>query len=198
MQVNIRFVNFPKPGGKFGNLVLDNGQQIWVPPALLNSFRAGMSCEIGTKEQTWGADGPNPKQVIVATTGPQGGAQQGYGGQRTYNANQDYGRANTYQRPNTGFQPRVYQGAGGAVPPTGNPNVGQDQGKHIFVTGVVGRAMGSGKFTASEIAVLTQAAAQAYEIMNKPPVDQRQMPQEPPPPPDGDPGPGPDDFPGGP
>ena len=184
MHVNIKFVNFPQPGKKFGRLQLDNGMTIWVPPNLLDSFRAGMSCEIGTKEQLWG-----DKPVVVATTGP----QQGYGGQQGSASSQGYnqGQSNTrtYQRPNTGFQPRVIQGGGGRPEP---------DARMIFVTGIVGRAMGSGKFSASEIAVLTQAAMQAYDLSQKPPVDQRQMPQEPPPPDQGDPGPGPDDFPGGP
>ena len=150
---NIKYINDPKPGGKYGSIKTAQGITIMVPPDLLPGFRVGMSCEISTKQQTWGTGTPDERLVTIATSGPTGpvqaqGVQAGYQG-----ANQ--GPANP--RPNTGFQPRVVQGGG-------RPGEAQpDQARHIFITGVVGRAMGSGKFTASEIPVLTQAAGEAYD-----------------------------------
>lgn len=50
-------------------------------------------------------------------------------------------------------------GSGGSAPA---PKV-QSQAEEIFVTGVVGRAMGSGKFGAGDILSLTTQAAAAYQ-----------------------------------
>ena len=68
---------------------------------------------------------------------------------------------------------------------------GTDQARHIYVTGIVGRAMGSGKFTASEIAVLTSEANRAFDLIGKPKPMQNTFPSDPLPPSmdDGDPGP---------
>jgi len=173
MQVSIQHVTFPQPGRKYGKLQLTDGQTIWVPPDLLNMFRGGMTVEIATKQQTWG-QGADARTVTIATTGPmqgQGGGQQGGSyGQSPQTQGGSYGG----QRPNTGFQPRLIQGGGQRDP---------GEARMIFVTGVVGRAMGSGKFTASEIAILAQAASQAYELVTRPsppPAQSVGMPEEPP------------------
>jgi len=175
----IKYVNFPKPGGKYGRLVDANGQTIWCPPDLLGMFRAGMTVDIGTKQQTWG-QGETAREVTIATSGPQGvlpGVQQGHAYGSGPQARTAYAPP---VRSNTGFQPRVVQGGGGAP---------DKDAKMIFVTGVVGRAMGSGKFTASEIGVLAQEAARSYELLHKPvappalaplPVDDSGLPEEPP------------------
>ena len=162
MLVNIKFVNFPRPGGKYGNLKTVEGGTIMVPPDLLGLFRSGMSCEIGTKEQTWGQGTQDERLVTVATTGPLGGQNQpvqGAYGQARPGASS--GSAPPYRR-NTGFQPRVVQGGGGQL------GKSPDQERMIFITGVVGRAMGSGKFTASEVPVLVQAAAEAFDRLTSP------------------------------
>jgi len=167
MQVNVKYVNFPKPGGKYGSIKLADGQMIMVPPDLLGQFRAGMVCEISTKQQTWGTGTPEARLVTIATTGPmqpQNQAAQSYGGQVGY---QGQPGPNPSYRPNTGFQPRVVQGTGQGGP-VGGPRPA-DQDRFIFVTGVVGRAMGSGKFTASEIMVLTVEANAAFERLKNPP-----------------------------
>lgn len=164
MQINIKFVNFPRPGGsgKYGSIVGQDGTKIMVPADMLGMFRQGMAVDVPTKEQTWGET-----PVIVATGGPGGGSTgavqgQGYSPSVHGTPNRDSG-----QRANTGFTPRVYQGGGG-VPAGGN--LGADQGRQIFVTGTVGRAMGSGKFAASELPVLTQAACEAYDkVLSAPP-----------------------------
>lgn len=48
---------------------------------------------------------------------------------------------------------------GGSIHPSAINHTGRD----IFVTGVVGRAMGSGKFEFGDILMLTDAAKEAYE-----------------------------------
>lgn len=194
MQVSIQNVTFPQPGRKYGKLQLTDGQTIWVPPELLGMFRGGMVAEIATKQQTWG-QGADARTVMIATTGPM---QPGMGqntGQVSGAYPQPYPAAQPqqgYQRPTTGFQPRVYEGGGQRG---GAPRSDADA-KMIFVTGVVGRAMGSGKFSASEIAVLAQEACRVFDLMTRPsPPPQaalqgaNQWPEEPPAPEAGDPGP---------
>ena len=44
------------------------------------------------------------------------------------------------------------------------------QSRHIFVTGVVGRAMGSGKFAASDMVELTENAMKAWSVLSAPEV----------------------------
>jgi len=158
MMVNVRYVNAPQnPNGKYGNLKLGDGSTIMVPVDMLGMFQPG-NYEIGTKYQTWGQGTDQERQVVIATTGPGGqpGGLQHRGG---YQGNQQGGG---FQRPRQGFQPRVYQGGrtGGSQ---GYQGGGDKDPRQIFITGVVGRAMGSGKFAASEIAVLTQAAARSYD-----------------------------------
>ena len=66
----------------------------------------------------------------------------------------------TNLRPHgTGHQAGAGRPAGAAQsrPPNGNPDA-----EAIFVTGIVGRSMGSGKFDATDIKLLTLAAAEAY------------------------------------
>jgi len=163
MQISIKYVNFPRPGGKYGTLKTEAGETIMVPPNLLGLFRAGQVVEIGTKDQTWGQGTDQERLVTIATTGPmqgptgvvQGqGVQSGYGGPVQ---GQPSGRANT------GFQPRVVEGGRGKDQWT------PEQTRWNFIMGIAGRAMGSGKFTASEIRVLTQEAAAAYDAISKPP-----------------------------
>jgi hypothetical protein len=67
MMVNIKYVNFPKPGGKYGSIKLVDGQSIMVPPDLLGGFRAGMVCEVSTKQQTWGQGTEQERLVTIAT-----------------------------------------------------------------------------------------------------------------------------------
>jgi hypothetical protein len=162
MQISIKYVNFPRPGGKYGNIKAVDGSTVMIPPDLLGLFRAGQTVEIGTKTQTWGQGTAEERVVTVATTGPLDartgpvqaqGVQPGYGGPV---------QGQPSQRPNTSLlRPRVIQGGPVGVSQT-------DQARHIFVTGCVGRALGSGKFAASEIRVLTQAANEAYDLIGKP------------------------------
>ncbi|HYW90050.1 MAG TPA: hypothetical protein VFB50_19915 [Chloroflexota bacterium] len=181
MHIDVRYVNFPKPGAKYGSLRLQDGSYLMCPPDLLGYFRAGSSYDIATKQQTWG-QGQDARTVVIVAAPPNQPVQ----GQHNGGAYGGVVNQNEAQRPNTGFQPRVVQG--GRSPSYGQPASGQD--RHIFVTGVVGRAMGSGKFAASEIGVLTQAAADAYDrLIGAKPVVQQPVEQPPPEPEQGDPGP---------
>jgi hypothetical protein len=184
MIINVKYVNPAKPGGKWATLKTVTGELIMCPPDLLQHFRPGEVIEANTKQQTWFAGTPQEElKTIISSVPQQGhtGAVQNMGPSLGYQA---ANQALANQRPNTGFQPRVVQGGG--TPPQA------DQARHIFITGVVGRAMGSGKFTASEIPVLTQAAGEAYDRL----LDRTRPAAVAPPPADvpgfepGDPGPG--------
>lgn len=188
MQISIKYVNFPRPGGKYGTLKTEAGETIMVPPNLLGLFRAGQVVEIGTKDQTWGQGTEQERLVTIATTGPLNVNTEPVQGQGVQSGYQRPVQGQPLQRPNTGFQPRVIPGGAG---PYGNAVTGPppDQARQIFVTGVVGRAMGSGKFAASEILVLTQAANEAFERLKNPPKPAPEPAGEPPLDLLGDPGP---------
>ena len=158
MIITVRYVNFPRPGssGKYGTLKLTDGSTLMCPVDLLEYFRANQQYDVPTKDQTW-SNGP-----VTIVAGPPGGQNQAAGG---YYGNGGYPRAvsrETATRPNTGFQPRVVQGG------LGQPAKSHDQERMIFITGVVGRAMGSGKFAPSEIPVLLQAAAESFDRLVHP------------------------------
>ena len=172
MIVNIQQVNPPGPQstGKFGHLITDSGK-IFFPVDMMGEFQPGTTVDIRTKDQTWGA---TPVKVVAGR--PTVPVQ----GQRAQTGYERPGQDNRFQRPNTGFQPRVIEGGAG------------DKDRHIFVCGVVQQAMSSGKFTASEILVLTQAANDAFDLIRpKPKPMQNTFPSDPLPPgmDDGDPGP---------
>jgi len=191
MTVDVQYVNFPKPNGKYGSLRLRNGAYIQVPPGLLDRFRGGMVCEIDAEQETWGRGTPTERQVTVARSGPVGGQNS---------PSQGHVGGSPYQRPvsretpyaaRTGFQRPSYSQGG----PVGAGS-SKDE-RMIFITGVVGRAMGSGKFSAAEVPVLAQAAAAAFAQVTgagpapveDSPYQPQQGAQEPPPPEMGDPGP---------
>src|SRR5262252_5363540 len=145
MQFYVRFVNLPGPqsSGKYGSIVNPQGQKIMVPADMLPHFRAGMTCEVATKTQMWGQN-----QVLVATSPPGsfgqgGGGQQGGGGYHS-------------QQPRNGTSYGARQAPSGGFDAKSTP-------REMFIQGVVGRSMGSGKFAASEISVLTHAAAAAWD-----------------------------------
>ena len=167
MQISIKYVNFPRPGTKYGSIVGQDGFKVMVPPDLLDQFRSGQIVDINTKQQTWYRDTPQEAVVTIATGGPTGPVQ-GQGGQTGYQ--RPAGNQGGY-RPNTGFQPRVIQGG-----PTQQSD--DEKSRNIFVCGVVQQAMSSGKFTASEIRVLTQEANAAFDLIHPLPRTQTQPPPD--------------------
>jgi len=153
MQMTIQYCNDPRnPTGKYGNLKSTAGETIYVPVAMLPLFkgREGQAVDVPTKVATWG-QGAEARQVTIATAGPNGGGWQGA------------------QRGPYSQQPAQQSGTGLPTPqpqqsaPAYRPPAADKDGRAIFITGCVGRAMGSGKFTASEILVLTKAAMEAYD-----------------------------------
>jgi len=161
MIVNIKYINPPRqPGGRYGNLKLADGTTLMCPVDMLNLFRTGV-CEVNTKQQVWGQGTATENTVTVVTSGPYGSSAPSQGLQSP-------------PPPRNEFQPRVYQGGAGKAAPKSD-----EEQRNMFIMGVVGRAMSSGKFTASEIAVLTKGAAEAWDGLQAKPTPQG--PPEPPP-----------------
>jgi hypothetical protein len=170
MRFTAKFVNQPRDqvNGKFGNIKTTEDRIIMVPVGMLNHYVRGGTYDMPVEETTWGK-GDDAKPVIVAHGMPQLVGQVGpnamnvayyppppggYAGQQAQGSppggfppSDNVGRANPPPPP-----------AASPAPPRGNP-----EARSIFATGVVGRALGSGKFTASEIDVLLQGALEAYD-----------------------------------
>jgi len=166
---------------------------IMVPIAAMGQYIAGSTYDIPTESRTWGqGQDAKPVTVAVGHALPVGGIQASSQPNRPYGAGQvGYTQAyQAYQAPQQPPQPDFFPpsdhvggqtrlgglpdaaGQSGNVvhlqpgnapaapvgPPRGNP-----EARTIFATGVVGRAMGSGKFAASEMGVLLQEALAVYD-----------------------------------
>jgi hypothetical protein len=145
MQMTLAYVNDPRnPAGKYGNVKSTAGETVMVPIAMLPLFRGreGQAVDVPTKIATWG-QGTDAKQVTIATGGP--------------------GTSNVVGWQGTQRAPAPQQQAPQQPAPAYRPPAADKDARQIYITGVVGRAMGSGKFTASEILVLTKEAGDAYD-----------------------------------
>jgi len=149
MQMTVQYVNPPRDPttGKYGSIKSTAGETIWVPVRMLALYQGteGRAVDVPTKQATWG-QGDDARQVTIATGGPGPSNVVGWQGAQRAPAQQP-----TAQQPAP--QPA----------PAYRPPAADKDGRAIFITGCVGRAMGSGKFTASEILVLTKAAMEAYD-----------------------------------
>jgi hypothetical protein len=134
--MKVKYVNQPKkPDGKFGNIKMESGETFFVNVGRLNLYRTGMEIEPPSKSEKWG---DNVVQVIPANYDPTGGSA-----------------------PNT---PPPLNGSYNQTPAPPPQRTNGTLGKEgeMFVMGVVGRAMGSGKFDITDVDVLTKAAVQAW------------------------------------
>lgn len=132
--VKVKYVNQPKKeGGKYGNIKLDNEELVWVPVDQLRLFEVGREYEIVTKRQKWGNDWQEVLDKVVYGNG--GGRQQS--------------------------EPQQRQASGGSFS-GGAGQARSDQAMMIFVTGIVGRAVGSGKFGPDDVNAWTKAAIDAW------------------------------------
>ena len=140
--MKIKYVNQPKkPEGKFGNIKMETGETFFVTVGNLNRYSVGMEIEPPSKSEKWG---DNVVQVIPAHYNP------------SANANQSAAPVPTPAPPP--LNPSYAQPAPSA------PRTNGARGKEgeMFVMGVVGRAMGSGKFEVTDIDLLTKAAIAAW------------------------------------
>ena len=166
MRITVKFVNQPtKPDAKYGNIKTTDDQTIMVPIGNLNHFQRGMTCDLATEVKTWGS-GAEARPVTIAVGLPGSNQAAGYGGNQMAAATQQ-GYAQQASAPAQGG----YTHAAPYAPPTGpgpqaslgGPPRGNPEARAIFATGVVGRAMGSGKFAASEISTLLEEALRVYD-----------------------------------
>lgn len=135
IQVVPKYVNPPKkPGGKYGNIKTADNALHWVPVNHLGVFMVGQAANISTEYQQWG-----DMQASVVT-----------------NVN---GVDITGQAPNP--QGQVPRGDRPSPLPQNVP--ASDTDESIFVTGIVGRAMGSGQFGVTDIDILAKAAVAAWK-----------------------------------
>ena len=135
MQTNVEvaFVNQPKQPGWSGSIKTTDGQFFGVKEADLVRFQKGKRYDIEYVEKAKGDKIYRDFVAMAASTTPLPNIDRDY-------ANRDVGKPN-----------------GSHYAPT------DAKDKFIFVTGVVGRAMGSGKFEPADILQLTQLACASYE-----------------------------------
>ena len=160
-QVNIEYVNQPKKqGGKYGNLNVGRDREpIFVPVDELRFYQKG-AATVEYDLQTWG-----DKQVMVATR-----------------------NLTDWQAPPQGGAPAApapaYPGNQPAPPPAGHNGApaGDAKEKGMFVMGVVGRAMGSGKYQPQDIPLLVEYALEGWQVYQSGRRYQPPRGNEPPPP----------------
>lgn len=160
-HVKVKYVNHPKKeGGKYGNIKVDGDELIWVPVDQLRLFQQGQSYEIEIKRQKWGENWVDILDKII----------YGGGGRE---ANGDH-------------RPQQERAQAAPVQARNQWQTGEAQ-RDIFITGVVGRAMGSGKFGPDDLKAWTKAAVDAWfsaqVYIAKMDEDLRNDGEEPPPPP---------------
>lgn len=135
IQAVPKYVNPPKKqGGKYGSIKTTDNALHWVPVNHLGMFMVGQAANISTTLQQWG---DMQASVITHVNGVD----------------------------ITGQAPSQSGQVPHADRPSPNPsNVPQDDtAESIFVTGIVGRAMGSGAFGVDAIDLLTKTAAKAWK-----------------------------------
>lgn len=138
MQITIKYVNPPREGKKFGSIKTPDGQTYWVPGALINEFQPNTTVDVPVQDAKWGAN-----LVKVVAGSPSGDAAPAPQAQGNWN------------------QPKASVPAP-SIPATGNMD---RKDALIFVTGVVGRAMGSGQYKSGDVSDLTHEALKAWFML---------------------------------
>jgi hypothetical protein len=133
--IQVKYVNPPKPGGKMANVKDAEGNVYFFYP---DKFSAQPGETVEYEQQNWKG---KPALVIKGSLMPVA--------------------PDITKRPPAAPAPAYVPPAHFREPPAANGHAtGKD--KLIFVTGVVGRAMGSGKYDPNDIGLLTKAAVVAF------------------------------------
>ncbi len=160
-EVTVQYVNQPKPGKKKGSIKTVELGYVNVWPDKLDLFFKGQRTVIEFSESQ-SASGGQPFLDFVRLAGEQ---PQGRSAPQSYNP--------PPQRPQPGYNPQYAQqpppprkpdprlSAPATVPRQFNPEIDQ-MALQIFVTGLTGRAMGSGHFAPEDIDALTENAVAAF------------------------------------
>lgn len=138
--ISIKYVNPAKEGKKFGSLKSVEGETYWVPAGMVSGFTAGTTVDVPTEVQKWGAN-----MVNVVSGAARASTEQA-----------------PWQKPAPAAAPRP-QAPVPAPVATNTPINNKDA--LIFITGVVGRAMGSGQFKSGDISDLTHEALKAWFML---------------------------------
>lgn len=164
MRVTVKYVNYPsKVDAKYGNIKTSDDQTIMVPVARLAEFTKGATLDILVETKTWGNGADARPVTVLDGRSPQVNPYAGQGAQPGPNrSNPEQGNQGRQTDPAPGGAPYQAAQAGHQAPAPG-PARSNPEARSIFITGVVGRAMGSGKFSASEIQTLTEEAARSYD-----------------------------------
>lgn len=131
-----KYVNHAKPDKKFGSIIDPNGAKFMLPVGMQDAFVAGQTYDVPTSNKKWGQD------AVVVIEGRPGAAGSTHPATpaptpQTSPAGHNSGRMTNYD----------------------------DKDALIFITGVVGRSMGSGSFGATDIKLLTLAAIEAWDAV---------------------------------
>jgi hypothetical protein len=146
--IQVKYDNPPKPGKKMANVKDAAGVTYFYYPDKMG-FQSGETVTIDYDVQDWGGKPMNVVKAIVPNgyRGPQQMQQQ------------------TVMAPAYTPAPAAMSEPGGKFRAgefsNGHSN-GASKDMLIFVTGVVGRAMGSGQYSATDIGLLTKAAVVAF------------------------------------
>lgn len=165
--VTVQFVNGPrKVGSRYGSIKVDDGSYISVPVEQLTQFRKGGRYCIEIEQ-----NGNYLNFVRFANQPPGQAAQRPAGGYPQAQRMQPRPQQQPQQQPQVLRGPRVRLPVPEPVLPT------EDQ-RMMFITGVVGRAMGSGKFASFEIKGLTESALKAWnQVLLGQPVEEATLDQ---------------------
>lgn len=139
--INIKYVNPAKDGKKFGSIAGTDGTRYMVPAGMVSAFQPNTTVDVPTKVEQWGAT----SVTIVAghaSAAPVNSAPP----QQSYSP-----------PPPSTAAPQAHSYASHAA--------GVDKDAFIFVTGLVGRAMGSGTFKSGDMSDLTHEALKAWFLL---------------------------------
>lgn len=133
--ITLKYVNQPKnPTGKMGSVVDGAGVRYMVPVENLGRFATGGTYDVAVSQEVWKPG--EPALMVIRGVPAQAGAAP------------------------APAAPATPTHASGHV---NGAKIGESAARQIFVTGIVGRAMGSGKFALSDLEALTSAAIAAYD-----------------------------------
>ena len=144
--INIKYVNPAKDEKKYGSIVGTDQTRYMVPAGMVHQFQTGSTVDVPTKTERWG------ESIVTIVAGHANGSPS---------------------PPPPAPRPAPYApapapslGSGlapvNAVPPIGTA---MDKDALIFVTGLVGRSMGSGKFASGDMSDLTHEALKAWFML---------------------------------
>ena len=136
-QINIKWVNPAKPDKKFGSIKSVEGETYWVPAHMVSQFQPNTTVDVPTQSAKWGTS------IVQVVSG---------------HAQASAPSAAAWSKPQVP-EPARSVPANYSTPASGNMD---RKDALIFITGLVGRAMGSGQFKPSDIETLTHEATKAW------------------------------------